>query len=116
MEAAVNPSSLRMHRLEVHCDAFDTEGGRRVCRECRPGPRNSTEHRSNAGSERPRAIEMEDVHQLVSDHQLQPIVKVGEGEAAKRRLCANDNPIRGKDVGNSTGKVRVIGKKQVDPT
>ena len=64
----------------------------------------------------PRAIEMEDVHQLVSDHQLQPIVKVGEGETTKRRLCANDDPIRGKDMGNSTGKVRVIGKKQVDPT
>ncbi len=68
-------------------------------------------------AERPdaaHAIEVEDVRQLVRDHQLRPIVRVAERRLRDRRIGVDDDAIRRKRRGVSVGEVGVVGEDDVD--
>ena len=68
-------------------------------------------------AERPdaaRAIEMEDVRELVRDDELRPVVRVAERRLRDGRIGVDDDAVRGERRGGAVGEIDVVGEDEVD--
>ncbi len=80
------------------------------------GPRrgHAAEDGAQEAPERTGAIQVEDVRQLVRDHELHPVVEVAEAGVVHGRAGDDRDAVRGPHLRVAVGDVRVVGEEDVD--
>ncbi|MYK69377.1 MAG: hypothetical protein F4020_07545, partial [Gammaproteobacteria bacterium] len=85
LPGAVDTAGVRQRRLVVGGDPFGQPGGRGASGKEGPGGGVAAQHRAQDAAHATRGIQVKDVHQLVRDHQLDPLVEIVEGPRVRGR-------------------------------
>ena len=116
LPGSVDAARVGQRRLVVGGDPFGEPCGCGTPREEGPGGRVSAKHATQHPAEQTGGVEVKHVNQLVRDHELHPVVEVGERTSVGGWACKQGYAVAGDDVGEPVRVVGMVRKHDVDGT